>query len=118
MTWITIDVEDERGRVREALVDGSQPPRIGEWFDDEGERVRRLPARVQARVKKSISAVTGYQLPRLKDVERHGFARAPRYNDRGYAVFDSRKEVDDYVARYNDNPVNGGSIAWDPDGNE
>lgn len=117
MGWITVDVEDEQGRRGEALVPSEEPPRIGDWFDDEGRRVRRLPTRVAARVK-SVNQVVGYSLPRLKDVRKYGYAKAPRYNDRGFPVFDSQREVTEFISRNNDNPVNGGQLAWDPDGNE
>jgi hypothetical protein len=118
MIYMTIDAEDARGKRCEVLVDAANPPRIGDWFKEDGRKLRRLPSIPEARVKRSVSEVTAYQLPRLKDVEKYGYARAPRYNERGFAVFDSRREVNEYVSRHNDNPTHGGTIAWDPDGNE
>lgn len=118
MAFITIDAITEDNRRVEALVDSSDPPRIGEFFNYEGERLRRLPTVPHARVKKSIDAVVGYSLPRRKTVEKYGLTKAPRYNDRGFAVFDSRREVQEFCAKHNDNPSNGGQLAWDPDGNE
>lgn len=118
MAYITIDAITEDNERVEALVDSSDPPRIGDFFDYEGVRLRRLPTVPHARVKKSISEVVAYSLPRKKTVDKYGLAAAPRYNDRGFAVFDSRKEIAEFAAKHNDDPVNGGQIAWDPDGNE
>ena len=41
---------------------------------------------------------------------------APRYDSRGRPVFESRREVQEYAARVNDNPNEGYKLEWDPDG--
>lgn len=118
MSFLTVDAETEGGEVVEALVSASEPPRMGEWFDYDGARLRRLPTVPNALVKKSVSDVVAYSLPRRKTVEKYGLTKAPRYDQNGFAVFDSRREVQEFASKHNDNPSNGGQIAWDPDGNE
>lgn len=134
MSFITIEVEDEQGRRREALVSSSAPPQFGEWFDDDGEQVMRVPSAPRPLVKPSVEGVTAYSLPRKQDViaseraaeahyRKHGvrppaFNRAPRYDSRGFAVLNSRREVSEYQAAHNSNPAQRNSIDWDPDGNE
>lgn len=114
MGYITVDAEDEFGAMREVLVDSANPPKIGDWFEDEGERVRRVPSAPEVRTFKY--ECDSYQLPRLKDARKIGFPEAPHYKD-GRPAFDSKREIDNYVARHN---ADGrfGQIQWNPDGNE
>jgi len=119
MSYITVDAEDAEGRSVEVLVSASAPPRIGDEFEVDGVKLRRLPSMPIGKVRRDIEGVVGWSQPRLKTVTKHGLTRAPRYNERGFPVFNSRREVNEYVASYNDNEKNGGHrIAWDPDGNE
>lgn len=115
MGLITVDAEDENGTLHEVLVDSANPPKCGEWFEEDGMRLMRLPSLPNARVKNYT--FKSYQLPRRKDVAKHGYAKAPAYDKDGFAVFESKRQVSDYVAKHNENGK-GGHIAWDPDGNE
>lgn len=117
MTYITIDAVDEEGRPCEVLLDRGAVPKNGEWFEDEGRRLQRVPSRVTGLRVKSYDFVAN-SLPREHHARKNGFSLAPHYDAKGRAAFSTRRELEDYISRHNDNPTNGTQLDWDPDGNE
>lgn len=118
MSYMTIDCVTESGEVREALVSSASPPRIGEWFkDDDGARVRRIHSQIFVTVKRSISEQRAWCIPRKHQL-LPGQTAAPSYDNKGVAVFDSQREINEYVSKHNDNPRNDRQLAWNPEGNE
>ncbi len=115
MTFITIDAVTEDGVQHEVLVRASEAPRIGDEFVEDGIRMQRVPSiPMPPRVKKY--EFVGYSLPNRKHAAAQGRTMAPRYDSRGRPVFESRREVQEYAARVNDNPNEGYKLEWDPDG--
>ena len=110
MTYIVVDAEDiETGKTVEAIVDNTEV-RIGDTFEENGRKLRRLPALLGARVKDEPFIT--YRLPLEHHVEDGGFTRAPHYVD-GVAAFTSKRERQEYAAQHNDNPANGDRLEWD-----
>lgn len=116
MSYVVVDAEHvETGKVVELLCSNSV--QMGAKFkDDDGQEYIRVPSVPNARVKRY--SFTGYTLPRRGAAIEGGFALAKQYDHKGRAVFDSKAEVNEYMARHNDNPNNGTQISFDPDGND
>ena len=117
MSYITIEAVDEDGGLHEVLVERDTAPKNGDWFEEEGQRLRRVPSIPQRARVKNYHFVSS-SLPREDHAAKSGFTRAPHYDEKGRAAFATRRELTEYVARHNDNPTNGTQLQWDPDGNE
>lgn len=115
MAYIRIDAETETGERVDVLVDSAAPPGFGEWFEDEGRRLRRLVSVPQRPRVKRYSFV-GYQFPSKRDALKQGRVLAKHYTDKGIPAFDSRREMEEYAAKVNDSPAEGYNLEWDPDG--
>ncbi len=115
MSFITIDAHDTKGRRVEVLVDASSPPAFGETFKDEGKTYVRVPSVPQKPRVKQYRFI-GHSLPNKKHALAQGRTLAKNYDDKGRPAFDSRREVQEYMAKFNDNPVEGHQLEWDPDG--
>lgn len=117
MSFITIDAEDADGQRIEVLVDRATAPRNGDTFEHEGQTLTRVIS-VPGRPRVKNYAFVSNSLPRREHAAKSGFTRAPHYDSKGRAAFATRREMTEYVAQHNDNPINGNQLEWDPDGNE
>lgn len=117
MSLIHIDAIDEGGAHREVLIERDRAPKMGEWFEDEGVLLQRVPS-VPMRPRVKNYRFTSPSLPNKKYAKRLGFTEAPHYDKNGMAAFASRRELVEYVSRHNDNEKNGTQLQWDPDGND
>lgn len=117
MSYVTIDVQDvATGEVFDELVLRSEMPEIGAEIDLEIDGVMRRVQRVlvppQEHVVHKYESIVGWTLPTLNQAKRRGLVRAPRYDQKGRPVFNSRKEIADYQHRVNDSG-RGNQIAWE-----
>lgn len=107
-------IDLETGDERRKLIDASMP--YGVEFEKDGRRYKRSEQEARgyapaARIKDT--PFLAHSLPFEDDVKRGGFTPAPHYVD-GVPAFSTRRERDEFIARYNDNPVNGGKrLEWD-----
>lgn len=118
MSHITIEAQAEDGSVIDVLVDRDYPPKLGEYFEHEGQLLLRTVTAPSIAVRRGFYAHTSTQLPRRKHAAKHGRTLAPDYDSKGRPLFKSRSELERYVGEHNDNPRNGTKISYDPDGNE
>lgn len=117
MAYTTILARDEQGNVDEVLFDGPEVPGFGEDFVQDGQAYTRVVSAPRLRVK-TYDQIVGWSVPRKKDAIKRGLPLAKHYDHRGRAIFNSRREINEFVARSNANPNSRREIAWDPDGNE
>ena len=108
-------IDIETGAECRKIIDVETP--YGVEFEKDGRRyaraegVRRHGEAPSARIKSK--PFLAHSLPFEEDVKRGGFTPAPHYVD-GVPAFSTRRERDEFIARYNDNPVNGGKrLEWD-----
>lgn len=116
MSYMTIDAVMEDGDHVEILIDRKDCPQMGEWFEYEDQWMVRVPSRPKVRVKRY--EFKGWSLPFRDSIKGTGLTEAPHYDDDGVPVFTTRKEMQEYAAKVNDNPAEGVQLQWDPDGNE
>jgi len=110
MSYITINAQDVgTGEVVEAIINNSDV-RIGDEFEENGRKLRRLPNTFATRIKDKPFLAHG--LPHEDAVEGTGFTRAPHYVN-GVPAFTSKAERSEYMAKHNDNPAHGDQIVWD-----
>lgn len=115
MSWKSVELEDvESGERTWDLFPAAEMPGLGQEFEHEGRRVRRV---LEAPRREGVDVpgyeFVGWQHPTLKQVKERGLVRAPRYDAKGRPVFRSRREVNEYAARVNDNPAENRQITWE-----
>lgn len=117
MSYTHVDALDENGIRCEVFIARADMPEFGAWFEDEGRRYQRVPSMTKVHVTRTNN-IKAYDRPRKRHVEKLGLTPAPHYDSQGVAQFQSRREVNEYIAAVNDNPKEGRKLAWNPDGNE
>ncbi len=94
------------GDVVQKFFSMADAPEIGATVEIDGEPARRLPPRLAGASVKNYEHVS-YSIPR-------NCVHAPRLDDKGRAVFQSKRELKETIAKMNADPSWGGrQYHWD-----
>lgn len=117
MSYVSVDFEDVETGVRFwDLCSRSEMPELGVEVelevDGEMRRVRRIMSVPQQADVAYYEQITGWSQPTLKQAKAKGQTLAKHYDKHGRPVFTSRREINEYQAKANDNPNQGATLHW------